>query len=603
MKEPKKASTTDAYAGARTAKLDQQTPKWPDLRVAITAAGSTISASGITHELTGDDPQRAAVTFAADHARRNGKPVRMTATMPTGDVYRMIVTPDRSVVLLDHARPAGSTTAPPQPAASGKQIKKARPTKTPARRAGTPGIIGRFPPRLQPIIKWGAPAFAVLLVVLVVLAVVKGPSKAGTDTGIAQQNHPVPPAGTLYTVTAPPGWSQTATWTVPLAHGSTTDTDPDTGVTAALTPDDRTTAQTAHDTAAQIQGHQPNYLSVLGADGSTRYTAPLATRPVYGPVITTVDGAKVVLLQTNSNTVSYWPIDGGEPTTVELPDQVAGQLNTAGTSVMVPLGNQRVAYLHNHAWQTLEALPLTTPKFATDGAVVSVQPETGAWWTQRIDSAPTSVRPTRPAGVTGLDQILAVTPQHVILSWKTAPAAGSYTASDVITAYDVATGKLLAQASSVTTLSPAQAVYTSARHGLTAADGMILSAPAGRPAALTLIAGLQVKAVYDAVYGQEQGGPALFTATGSALRLPVSALTPVGATTDRLLVVSQDQLYALPADPNHTTDQLPAITISTVPTTAAPTSPITPAPAPTRSSAIPEGMSKPATTPKQITTG
>lgn len=565
MKEPKKASTADAYAGARVAKLDQQTPKWPDLRVAITATGSTISASGITHDLTGDDPQRAAVTFAADHARRNGKPVRMTATMPTGDVHRMIVTPDRSVVLLDHARPPGSANASPPPAAGGKQTKKVRPTKPPARRPGAGGLLDRFPPRLQPVIKWGAPAFTVLIVVLVVLAVVKGPSKAGTDT--AQQKHPVPPAGTLYTVTAPPGWSQTATWTVALAHGSTTDTDPDTGVTAALTPDDRSTAQTAHDTAGQIQAHQPNYLSVLSADGSTRYAAPLATRPVYGPVIATVDGTKIVLLQPNSDTVSYWPLDGGDPTTVELPDQVAGPLNTAGTSVMVPLANQRVAYLHHHAWQTLEALPLTTPKFATDGAVVSVQPETGAWWTQRIDAAPTSIRPTRPAGATGLDQILAVTPQHVILSWKTAPAARSYTAPDLITAYDAATGKLIAQASSVNTLSPAQAVYTSAQHGLTAADGMILSAPAGKPAALTLVAGLQVNAVYDAVYGQEQGGPALITATGSALRLPVSALTPVGATTDHLLVMSQDQLYALPADPNHTTNQLPAITTSTVPTT------------------------------------
>lgn len=546
MKTSKKASTADAYAGARTAKLDQQTPKWPDLRVAITAAGSTISASGITHELAGDDPQRAAVTFAADHARRNGKPVRMTATMPTGDVHRMIVTPDRSVVLLDHARPAGSPTSAPPPAAGGKQAKKARTRKPPARRPGTAGILGRFPPRLQPVIKWGAPAFAVLLVALVVLAVVKGPSKAGTDTAIAQQNHPVPPAGTLYTVTAPPGWSQTATWTVPLAHGTTTDTDPDTGVTAALTPDDRTTAQTAHDTAGKIEGHQPNYLSVLGADGSTRYTAPLATRPVYGPVITTVDGAKVVLLQTNSNTVSYLPLDGGDPTTVDLPDQVAGQLNTAGTSVMVPLGNQRVAYLHNHAWQTLETLPLTTPKFATDGAVVSVQPETGAWWTQRIDAAPTSVRPTRPAGAVGLDQILAVTPRHVILSWKTAAAAGSYTAPDLITAYDVATGKLIAQASSVNTLSPSQDVYTDSRHGLTAIDGLVLSAPAGQSAQLTVVDGFHVNAVYDAVYGQQQGQPAVITAADPVRNLPPSTLTPVGATADHLIVTSQDQLYSLP---------------------------------------------------------
>ena len=324
---------------------------------------------------------------------------------------------------------------------------------------------------------------------------------------------------------------------------------------------------------------------MLNPDGSTRYTAPLATRPVYGPVITTVDGAKVVLLQTNSQTVSYWPLDGGDPTTVELPDQVAGQINTAGPSVMVPLSDQRVAYLYHHAWQTLEALPLTTPKFSTDGAVVSVQPETGAWWTQRIDAAPTSTRPARPAGAIALGQILAITPQHAILSWKTNPAAGSYTAPDIVAAYDFATGKLIAQARSVNMLSPGRAVYTSAQHRLTAIDGMILSVPAGKPAALTLINGLQVKAAYDAVYGQEQGGPALVTATGEAVRLPVSALTPVGATADRLMVVSQDQLYALPPDPNHTADKLPAITTSTAPTTANPAIPASSATSTARPSA------------------
>ena len=237
MKQPRKAGTADVYAGARAAKLDQQTPKWPELRVTITPTASTISASGITHQLTGDDPQKAAVTFAADHARRNGKPVRMTATMHTGDVHRMIVTPERSVVLLDHAHPVGTTTAPAPSPGDGAPAKKIRTSRPATRRAGGSGILDRFPPRLQPVIKWGTPAFVVVLVVLVVLAVVKGPKGGGGGDGaVAQQDHPIPPAGTLYTVTAPPGWSQTATWTVPLAHGTTPDTDPDTGVTAALTP-------------------------------------------------------------------------------------------------------------------------------------------------------------------------------------------------------------------------------------------------------------------------------------------------------------------------------------------------------------------------------
>jgi len=606
-----RGSPADAYASARAAKLDQQTPKWPELRVSINDSHSSISASGITHDLTSDDPQSEAVTFAADQARTNGKPIRMTATMATGDVHRMIVTPERSVVLLDHARPAGATPDA-APATTGR---KSKAKKSSSGRPKSSGILSRFPPRLQPIIKWGAPAFVVLLVILVGAAILKGPKQPSTTTTIAQQEHPVPAPGALYTVTAPPGWSQTATWTVALADQTTPYTDVDTGVTAALTPDDRTTAQTAHDTEPNIAAHKANYLSVLSPDGSTRFTEPLTTTPVYGPVITTIDGAKVVLLQESSTTLTYWPITGGPATNVTLPDGVSGQLNTTGPSVMVLLSEQRVAYLHHGAFQTLEALPLTTPMFANDGSVISAQPETGAWWSQQIDASPTSIKPAPPAGTAGIDQILAITPQDAIISWKGTPPAGSYNAPDVVAAYDVATGKLIAHATSANTLSPATAVYYSTQHNLTAANGFVLSTPAGQPATLTLINGLQVSAVYDQVYGQDQNQPAVINAAGLAHQLPASALTPVGASSDHLMVASQDQLYTLPADPTRSAAALPAITtaaaVSTPAATAAATTavPATPrtavkvAPTPTTPAlVVPRTTAKavPQTTPKVV---
>lgn len=583
-KSKSRSNPSDAYASARAAKLDQQTPKWPELRVSISDSGSTISASGITHDLAGDDPQTAAVTFAAEQARTNGKPIRMTATMATGDVHRMIITPERSVILLDHARPAGAPPSDVKPPDVGRKARTRKPTSG---RPKSSGFLSRFPPRLQPIIKWGGPAFIVILVALIAAAILKGPKHPDAAAGIAQQDHPAPAPGILYTVTAPPGWSQTATWTVPLADQSVPYTDPDTGVTAALTPDDRTTTQTAHDTAADIAAHKPNYLSVLSPDGSTRFTEPLTTTPAYGPVITTVDGAKVVLLQESPTTVTYWPITGGTATAVNLPDAVSGQLNTTGPGVMVPLSDQRVAYLHHGAFQTLEALPLTTPMFALDGSVISVQPETGAWWSQRIDASPASIKPTKPAGVQGIDQILAITPQHAIISWKTPPPKGSYNAPDLVAAYDVATGELIAQATSQNTLTPAQAVYYSAQRGLTAANGIVLSTPAGHPAKLTLIDTLQVTAAYDAVYGQDQGQPAVINAAGVAKQLPASALTPVGITADHLMVASQNQLYALPADPSRTAALLPTFTTPAKVATPAGSAPATTAAAPATTAVSP----------------
>ena len=546
------------YAAARAAKLDQQTPKWPELRVSIAEHGSTISSSGITHPLTGDDPQTAAVTFAADQARRNGQPIRLTATMPAGDVHRMIITPDRAVVLLDHASPPGAPPTPPAPTAPppGGGGRAARTGKKPTRRAvSSGGRLHRFPPRLRPVIRWGVPALVVLLVALITVAVFKGP-RHPTPGVAAVPEHPMPPAGVLYTVTAPPGWSQHASWTVPIADQSTPATDPATGVTAALTPDDRTTTGTAQATAADIGGSQPNYLSVLNPDGSTRYAVPLTDRPVFGPVISTVDGATVVLLQTAPDTLTYWAAAAGPATTVDLPAGVSGPLNTAGRSVLIPLGDQHVGYLHHGAVQIMETLPRTTPMFAVDGAVVSVQPDTGAWWTQRVDAAPTSITPTPPAGATGIDQILAITPTVAIISWTTRPTAGGATAPTLITAYQERTGTPIAQTSSPTTPNPGGVVYSDDRHGLTAVDGLVLTAPTGRPARLTLIDGFQPDAAYDAVYGQQQGTPTVITPTGAARTLPAGTLTPVGADQDHLMVTSQNQLYTLPRNFGRSADAL-----------------------------------------------
>lgn len=417
-------------------------------------------------------------------------------------------------------------------------------------------LLSRFPTGHQTVIKWGTPALEVLLIALVLAAIVGAPR---TTTAVAHQ-HPLPPPGAVHNGTVPPGWSQAATWTVALADQSTSYTDPDTGVTAALTPDDRTTIQTAHNTQPDIARHKANYLSVIDTDGSTRFTEPLTTTPLYGPVITSVDGAKVVLLQESSSTVTYWPLTGGDATNVNLPEGVAGQLNTTGLSVMVPLSDQRVAYLHQGVFQTVEELPLTTPMFALDGSVISVQPETGAWWLQRIDASPISIRPTKPVGAEQINQILAITPQHAIISWKTSNRRGTYSVSNVIGAYDVTTGQLIAQATTENTLTVSHAVYYSAQRGLTAANGVVLSTQRGKPAKLTLIGGLQVTAAYDVVYGQDQGQPAIVDAEGTAWELPPGTLVPSGIARDHLLVASENQLYALPSYPSRSAAALPTIT-------------------------------------------
>ena len=91
---------------ARVAELDASTPRWPEIALALTDPAS-ITVSGVTTALTGDDPQRQAVVLAARHAANHGGAVRMRVTTP-GGVQRVIVTADHRVVPLDTS-PAPAT--------------------------------------------------------------------------------------------------------------------------------------------------------------------------------------------------------------------------------------------------------------------------------------------------------------------------------------------------------------------------------------------------------------------------------------------------------------------------------------------------------------
>ena len=134
--------------------------------------------------------------------------------------------------------------------------------------------------------RWAGLGLAVLTAAALVVIVVHGdtaPAAAAAGPAAA----PVPPAGRLYTQLGPPGWSQQAGWVLPITAGTVPVTDPVTGVTVAITPQDRST----QDTAGQRVGPRDRWLSVLEPDGRTRFAAPLDAAPRFGPVITRVDGA------------------------------------------------------------------------------------------------------------------------------------------------------------------------------------------------------------------------------------------------------------------------------------------------------------------------
>ena len=124
---------------ARVAELDASTPRWPEIALALTDPAS-ITVSGVTTALTGDDPQRQAVVLAARHAANHGGAVRMRVTTP-GGVHRVIVTADHRVVPLDtNPAPAGAAPAPPK---TPRQPSRKAPG---AAAAGVPAGGGPVPP-------------------------------------------------------------------------------------------------------------------------------------------------------------------------------------------------------------------------------------------------------------------------------------------------------------------------------------------------------------------------------------------------------------------------------------------------------------------------
>ena len=238
--------------------------------------------------------------------------------------------------------------------------------------------MDRFP---RPV-RWAGLALAVLTVAALVVIVVHGKSTAAAGTEPAPA--PVPPAGALTTELPPAGLVTQAGWVLPIAPGTVPVTDPASGVTAVITAQDRSTAQTA----AQRVDPRDRWLSVLEPDGRTRYAVPLDDPPRFGPVITTVDGTLVVLVGT-ADQVRYWPLTGGPGTDVDLPTGAHPTATTVGGSVLFTLPGDRVGYLHDGAVHVVPLLPRTDPGIAVDGAVVLTQPDTGAWWTVRGDAAPT----------------------------------------------------------------------------------------------------------------------------------------------------------------------------------------------------------------------
>lgn len=487
-------------------RLDRDTPKWPEVRITIGDV-TTVTVSGVVTPVA---DEATALARAAAQARTLGRPIRARLTTADGDLYRLIVSADGTVTEID------DNTAAPVPSQASAAAAVDAP---PAKKRTTTGVLSRFPAPLRPIIKWGTPVFGVLVVASVGVLIFHGKGDATDQT--APPSAAVPPAGQLYTELPPPGWSAQAAWVVDLAE------DAPAPVVAA---DGTVVAVTAQDHSAIPATGDDRYLSVLEADGRTRWAVPLDTAPRLGPVILTVDGAQVVMVA-GTRDLTYWPLTGGPETVVDLP--TGAKVTPTG---LVELRDEHLGYLHDGGLATVESLPRTEPAIAVDGAVLVTQPDTGTWWALRAGEDPAAVHPIPPDGATTVQRVLALTADRAVVAWSTSDKPTCRVA-----VYQRGGSTPTGSAAGPCSALPRAGAAAPSNGTLGGVGAVVIDG-----STVTVVQGLTVTAAADQLYGTVAGAPVTVSADGRTTNLPAGTLTPVGAADGRLLVVgAPNRLYAL----------------------------------------------------------
>lgn len=490
-------------------RLDRDTPKWPEVRITL-GDNTTVTVSGV---ITPVADEAAALARTAAQARTLGRPIRARLTTVGGAHRKLIVAADGAVTELDSAGPVTITKTP-----ATRQHANAAPPAA-RKRTSTTSILGRFPTPLRPIIKWGTPVFGVLVAASIGVLIFHRPGTADADT--APPPAATPPSGQLYTELPPPGWSANAAWVVDLAEDAPAPVVAEDGTVVAVTAQDHSAIPATGD---------DRYLSVLEADGRTRWAVPLDTAPRLGPVILTVDGTQVVMVA-GTRDLTYWPLTGGPETVVDLP--AGAKVTPTG---LVELRDEQLGYLHAGGLGVVESLPRTEPAIAVDGAVLVTQPDTGTWWALRAGQSPAAVQPAPPDGATTVHRVLAVTADRAVVAWNTADQRTCRVAVYPRGA-STPTGSAAAPCSTL----PRAGAATPSNGALAGVGAVVIDG-----SAVTVVQGLTVTAAADRLYGTVAGDPVTIRADGETTSLPAGTLTPFGATDGRLLVVgAPNRLYAL----------------------------------------------------------
>ncbi|WP_316042188.1 hypothetical protein [Nocardiopsis sp. CNR-923] len=318
---------------------------------------------------------------------------------------------------------------------------------------------------------------------------------------------------------APPGYSETSVFDVAVAPGTWPRTSRDGEYLALVAPGDQLHL---YDAAGERL-----WAADLPADmGDSLGIARFALH----------EGAPAVVLETSA-ALWFWPVEGGEPTSVDLPDDAVVQY-AGDSSVLVRTGDGSLVPADGVLREV--EVPEGSAAMLADGERVLTAVVDGPWEWIDPDGGSTQVVPQRPSEAGEMDRVVTALQEYVIVLWRSNQGDGRYLAF-----HDREDGTVLGGVE-VEETDVAEAGYASLPIGTRVASygPTVVDLETGESA---VVPGFEPEiAVGRQVFGQMDGRSAAVTADGTATELPAGAEPPRGLLGDHAIVVHDDHLYAIP---------------------------------------------------------
>ncbi|MFF2277921.1 hypothetical protein [Agromyces sp. NPDC058126] len=473
-------------------------PAYPVYTIVVDENG-TVTVDGLPVEAAdGADPAAAARARVAELAKAERlAAVRVQATGPDGVTHRMVITQD------------GTAHELPDPV-------------VPRRKLGARGLI----------------------IAGVATAAVIGLT-AGTTHAVRDALAPepvaaptvttAPGAGAQLPVLAPPGFAQTASWSVQVRKGSTPAMLPD-GRVLVVTPD------------GKLNLLDPDTAEVLWRGSSApRNGAQIAYSTIAG---------RDVVATASTRELKVWPLDldtrQTSPVAYELPKGT--EVSFLGTSPMVTLPDQTVGIVGADGLTRADVPVTATPVLAAGDQVIAVD-ETHWYRISRQETTASEL--PRPEGAETIRTVSAAGVDHLIIVWTTDDPG-----EEVVGLIDLQQGTLVVARTVAASTVGDRDVPVKDPAGTTLTVGGVF-VDAGADPAIVPIGRMTVSAVTGTtVYGTESRAAVVVDAAAATVEprpftdkpIPQEPVAPAIATASTVWVtaskVEATYLYALPTTEN-----------------------------------------------------